>query len=322
MTRRIEITRTGGPDVLRLTKVDLPPPGEDEVRVRVEAAGLNYIDIYKRTGLYAVDLPFIPGQEGAGTIEAVGTNVSGLRPGDPVVWLAAGSYSEAMNVKADRVVKRPEGLSAEIAAASFLKGLTADMLMNQIAGTRAGDTVLVHAAAGGVGLILTRWAASLGARVIGTAGSEAKIELARRAGADAVIAYRQEDIARRVAELTGGTGVAAVFDGVGKDTFTASLDSLRPRGWMISFGNASGPVAPFAPLELARRGSLKFTRPTLFDYVADAESLTAAARRLFDAISSGNVTVEIGQRFALEDVADAHRALEGRETTGSTVLLP
>lgn len=322
MTRIVQMTEAGGPDVLRMAEIDLPPPGPGEVRVNVEAAGLNFIDVYKRTGLYPVKLPFTPGQEGAGVVTALGDGVSDLEPGDPVVWLADGSYAEAANIKADRVVKRPAGLSAETAAGSFLKGLTADMLMNRIAETRAGDFVLVHAAAGGVGRILTQWAASLGARVIGTAGSGQKADLARQSGAEAVILYRREDIAARVRELTDGQGVSAAFDGVGKATFTASLDSLKRRGWMISFGNASGPVAPFAPLELARRGSLRFTRPTLFDYVADRGEYLAAAERLFDAIKTNAVKVEIGQRYALADAAEAHRALEARATTGSTVLLP
>lgn len=318
----IRVNAHGGPETLVRESIPLPPPGPGEAQVRVQAAGVNFIDTYKRSGLYPVPPPFTPGEEGAGVVEALGEGVTGFAPGDAVVWLYSGSYAEALNVPAARLVKRPPGMDAAAAAALFLKGLTAGMLLNGIAQAQPGQSLLIHAAAGGMGSILTQWARHIGARVIGTAGSAEKAQAAKAHGADHVILYGEEDVAARVREITGGRGVDAVIDGVGAATFEASLDSLARRGWMISYGNASGVVPPFAPLELARRGSLRFTRPVLFDYIADEGDYRAAAQRLFAVVATGALKPALGARYALAGAAQAHRDLQGRRTQGSLVLVP
>jgi NADPH2:quinone reductase len=321
-TQAVRVHEFGGPDAMRLEEIELPAPGPGEAQVRHEAIGLNYIDVYHRSGLYPQERPFVLGQEAAGVVAAVGPGVRDVKPGDRVVARAAGAYAGARNLPAAELVRLPDDVSTREAAAVFLKGLTVEMLLFRIARVERGWPVLVHAAAGGVGLILTRWAAALGCEVIGTVGSEAKAALAREAGCAHVILYRDEDVADRVRELTGGAGVRAAFDAVGKATQAASLDSLARRGWYVSFGNASGPPEPIAPLELLRRGSLLMTRPSVMHYIADKAEREAAAARLFEAMRAGHVRAEVRQTFSLADVAAAHRALEARETTGATLLLP
>jgi len=324
MTHAIRIHEHGGPEVMKWETVEVGAPAEKEVRIRHTAVGVNFIDIYHRTGLYKIPLPAVIGREGAGVVEAVGSAVTGLKAGDRVAYGAAplGSYSEARLIPADRVVSIPANVTDQQAASIMLKGMTAQYLLRRTYPVKAGDTILVHAAAGGVGLILCQWAKHLGVNVIGTVGSEEKGKLAKAHGCDHVINYASEDFAARVAEITGGKKCAAVYDGVGKDTFLKSLDCLRPRGIMASFGNASGKVEPFDLGILAAKGSLYVTRPTLDTHVATREDLVATANDLFDVVGRGIVKVEINQTYALKDAAQAHRDLAARKTTGSTVLLP
>ncbi len=324
MTHAIRFHRTGGPEVLQWEEVGVGEPGPGEVRVRHAAVGLNFIDTYHRSGLYPVPLPSGIGLEGAGTVEALGPGVTHLRVGDRVAYAGGplGAYSETRLIPADRLIRLPDSLSFETGAAMMLQGLTAAYLLRRTYRVQKGDTVLIHAAAGGVGLIACQWAKALGATVIGTVSTEAKAELARAHGCDHPILYTREDFARRVRDITGGEGVPVVYDGIGKDTFTGSLDSLRPLGTMVSFGNASGPVGLIDPLLLSQKGSLFFTRPTLMHYTARRADLEALATELLGVVTSGQVKIEVHQRFPLQQAAAAHIALEGRQTTGSTVLLP
>ncbi|MBV8909920.1 MAG: quinone oxidoreductase [Gammaproteobacteria bacterium] len=320
----IRFSALGGPEVLRAEEMEPGKPGTQEVQVRHTAIGVNYIDVYDRTGLYPVTLPSGLGREAAGIITATGRGVRGLRIGDRIayVWPSPGAYSELRNVPAERVVRVPRGVSDEQAAALMLKGLTAHYLIRRTYRVARGDTILVHAAAGGVGLILCQWARALGAKVIGVVGSEAKAEVARRHGCRHVLISGRDELVGGVKSLTRGEGVAVVYDSVGKDTFMESLDCLRRLGMMVTFGNASGPVPAIEPLELTKRGSLFLTRPQLFSYIGTRKELEAAARELFGAVRSKKVRVLIGQRYPLSRAADAHRDLEGRRTTGSTVLTP
>ncbi|MEX5744873.1 quinone oxidoreductase [Massilia sp. X63] len=324
MVKAIRIAATGGPEVLAFLDVELGEPGPGEARVRHHAIGLNYIDTYYRSGLYKMALPSGLGQEGAGVVEAVGEGVTHVQPGDRVAYAGGppGAYSEARVMPASQLVRLPASIPFETAAAMMLQGLTVQYLFRQTYQLQPGQTILFHAAAGGVGLIACQWAKALGVNLIGTVGSEEKAALARAHGAAHVINYNTEDVVQRVLEITGGAKVPVVYDSVGKDTFIRSLDCLQPRGLMVSFGNASGPVPPFALTELASRGSLYITRPTLFAYAGTRPELEAMARELFDMVESGKLKIEVNQRFALADAAEAHRALEGRRTTGSTVLLP
>jgi NADPH2:quinone reductase len=323
MPRAIRIHQHGGPEVLRLEEVAVGDPGQGEARVRHNAIGVNFIDIYHRTGLYPLPLPSGLGVEAAGVVEATGAGVAHVAPGDRVAYMASpGSYAEARLVPADRLVKIPDGLADATAAAIMLKGLTVRTLIRRTHPVQAGETVLVHAAAGGVGLIMVQWLKALGATVIGTVGSEAKAEIARRHGCDHVIVYTREDFAKRVREITGGAGVPVVYDSVGKATFEGSLDALAPLGLMVSFGNASGAVPPFDIGTLAKKGSLFLTRPTIFTYVARRDDLERAAAEVFEALASGKVRVEIGGTWPLAEAAEAQRALAARETTGSLVLVP
>ena len=324
MTKAIQFHNNGGPEVLRWEEVVVNDPRPGEARVRHKACGLNMIDVYQRTGLYKVPLPSGAGTEGAGTVEAVGAGVTHVKPGDRVAYAGGplGAYSEVRTMPADRLCILPEGLTFEQGAAMMLKGLTAQYLIRQTYKVQPGDTVLFHAAAGGVGLIACQWLKALGATVIGTAGSDEKCELAKQHGADVCINYRKEMIAKRVKEITKGAGLPVVYDSVGKDTFFESLDCLRPLGLMVSFGNSSGPVPPFELAVLSQKGSLYLTRPTLMTYTAKRAALEAMSKELFDVILSGKVRIEIGQRYALKDAAQAQRDLETRKTTGSTILLP
>ena len=320
----IRFSAHGGPEVLRAEQLDPGPPAAGEAQVRHSAIGVDYIDIYDRTGLYPVTLPSGLGREAAGTIARLGRGVRGFKVGERVayVYAAPGAYCELRNVPAERLVKVPRGISDEQAAALMLKGLTAQFLIRRTYRVARGDVILVHAAAGGVGLILCQWARALGARVIGVVGSEAKAQLARKHGCWRVLVSGQDELVASVRALTKGAGVAAVYDGVGKDTFMDSLDCLRRLGILISYGNASGPPPAINPMELTRRGSLFLTRPTLFNYIATRAELEAGARELFQAVKTRKVKVVIGQRYALAQAADAHRDLESRATTGSTVLIP
>ncbi|MBP8867254.1 MAG: quinone oxidoreductase [Propionivibrio sp.] len=324
MSFAIRFHQTGGPEVLRWEEVPVGDPAADEVRLRHEAVGLNYIDTYQRSGLYPLPLPSGLGQEGAGVVEAVGKDVRDFRPGDRVAYAGGpvGAYSQQRCLPAARLLKLPESIDFRTGAAMMLQGLTTAYLLRRTYAVQAGDAVLIHAAAGGVGLIACQWARALGATVIGTVSTEAKAELARQHGCEHVILYSHEDVAARVRDITGGEGVAVVYDGVGKDTFAASLDSLRMRGMMVSFGNASGAVPPFNPLLLTQKGSLFLTRPMLAHYTANRDELLALGQELFAVVESGKVRININQTFDLADAADAHRALEARQTTGSTVLLP
>jgi NADPH:quinone reductase len=320
----IRFSAHGGPEVLRSEELDPGKPAAQEVQVRHTAIGVNYIDVYDRTGLYPVTLPSGLGREAAGVVTALGRGVRGFKVGERVAYVypVPGAYSELRNVPAERLVKVPRGISDEAAAALMLKGLTAYYLIRRTYKVSRGDTILVHAAAGGVGLILCQWARSLGARVIGVVGSDAKAELARKHGCQHVLISGRNELVAGVKELTRGAGVAVVYDAVGKDTFMESLDCLRRLGMMVTFGNASGPPPAVSPLELSKRGSLFLTRPTLFNYIASREELTAGARELFAAVRSRKVRVVIGQKYPLASAAEAHRDLEGRRTTGSTVLIP
>lgn len=325
MSKAIRIHAHGGPEVLVYEDVDPGRPGEGEVLLRQTAIGLNFIDAYYRTGLYAAPngLPLIPGGEAAGVVAEVGPGVTGLKVGDRVAYtMPVGAYCEERVVPADRLVKIPDGVSDEQAAALMLKGLTAEYLLRRTFEVKSVHTILFHAAAGGVGLIAGQWAKHLGAKTIGTVGSEEKAALARENGYDHVINYRTTDFAKAVAELTNGEKCDVVYDSVGADTFAGSLDCLKPRGLLALFGQSSGPVAPVNLGVLAQKGSLYITRPTLFTYIARRSELEAAAASLFSAVASGVIDVKINQRFALADAAKAHAALEGRATTGTTVLLP
>ena len=324
MPQAIRIYENGGPEVLRLEEVEPGKPAPGEVQIRQTAIGVNYIDVYDRTGLYPVTLPSGLGREAAGVVSALGRGVRGLRVGERVAYVfpSSGAYCEVRNVPAERVVRVPKSISDEQAAALMLKGLTAQFLIRRTYRVARGDTILVHAAAGGVGLILCQWAKALGAAVIGVVGSEAKAELARKHGCRHVLISGRDELVPSVRKLTRDVGVAAVYDAVGKDTFMESLDCLRRRGIMVTFGNASGPPPAISPLELSKRGSLFLTRPTLFHYIATRPELEAAARELFAAVRAKNVRIVIGQRYPLSRAADAHRDLEGRGTTGSTVLVP
>jgi NADPH2:quinone reductase len=321
MTHAIRVHQAGGPEVLQWEAVEAGEPGPGQVRIRQEAVGLNYIDVYHRTGLYPQPLPFTPGVEGAGVVEAVGEGVSGLQIGDRVAYGGPiGGYAEERLIDADRLVKLPDSISSEDAAAMMLQGMTARMLLRAVYDVKAGDTILVHAAAGGVGLILCQWANALGATVIGTVSTDEKAELARAHGCHHPIIYTRQDFVAEVDRITGGAKLPVVYDSVGKDTFDRSLDCLRPRGLMVSYGNSSGATPPFETAILAQKGSLFLTRPTLYHYVAARADLEQSAADLFAMVSSGKVKIEVRQRFALKDAADAHRALEARKTTGSTIF--
>ena len=321
MTKAIRVHETGGPDVLKWEDVDVPEPGAGEALVRQTAAGLNFIDTYQRSGLYPIALPAIMGNEGAGVIEAVGDGVTEVKPGDRVAYHSApGAYAEQRIVPSWLLAKLPDGISDQQGASMMLKGGTAQYLLRQTYSVQAGDTIVVHAAAGGVGLITCQWAKHLGATVIGTVGSDEKAALAKAHGCDHAIVYSREDFTARVKEITDGKGVPVVYDSVGKDTFMGSLDCLQPRGLMVSFGNASGPPDPLNVLALSQKGSLFLTRPTLGHYTPNHAAVLKVANDLFDVVSSGAVKIEINQAYALQDAAQAHRDLESRKTTGSTVL--
>jgi NADPH2:quinone reductase len=323
MPRAIRIHETGGPEVLRLEEVAVGAPGPGEARVRHTAIGVNYVDVYHRSGLYPLPLPTGIGVEGAGIVEALGAGVGHVAVGDRVAYNGPpGSYSESRVLPADRLVRVPPEIPDDVAAAVLTKGLTVQALVRRVHAVKAGDTVLVHAAAGGVGLVMVQWLKALGATVIGTVGSDAKAEVARAHGCDHVIVYTREEFPRRVREITGGAGVPVVYDSVGKVTFDGSLDCLRPFGLMVSFGNASGAVPPFDIGVLARKGSLFLTRPTVFNYIARRDDLERGAAELFEMLRSGKVKVGISRRWPLAQAAEAHRALGARETTGSLVLDP
>jgi NADPH2:quinone reductase len=325
MSHAIRIHACGDASVLRWEVVEVPAPGRGEAQVRQTAVGLNFIDVYHRTGLYPVDaLPSGLGLEGAGVVEAVGPGVSEVGLGDRVAYAGGplGAYAERRNVPAERLVRLPDSISDRQAAAMMLQGMTVEYLLRRTYPVQSGDTVLVHAAAGGVGLIACQWASHLGATVIGTVSSDHKAELARAHGCAHPIVYTREDFVGRVKEITDGTGVPVVYDSVGRDTFLGSLDCLRPRGLLVSFGQASGPVAPFDIGLLNRKGALYLTRPSLMWYTQDRAELVRSAQALFAVVGSGTVRIEINQSFPLREAAEAHRALEARETTGSTVLLP
>ena len=324
MTKAIVMTETGGPDVMQLADIELGAPAEGEVLVKNMACGLNYIDVYFRTGLYPQPLPAGLGMEGAGIVEATGPGVSHVRPGDRVAYAGRpnGAYAERRIMPADSLVLLPDSISFETAAAVMLQGLTVQYLFRRTCRLRAGDTILFHAAAGGVGLLACQWAKALGVTIIGTVGSAAKAQLAIDNGCTHVINYNEENFTLRVKEITQGRGVSVVYDSIGKDTFTGSLDCLAPLGTMVSFGSSSGPVPDFSLGELASRGSLFITRPSLLSYTAKRSDLDSMAAELFDMLASGKLKVHINQRYALADVAQAHRDLEARKTTGSSILLP
>jgi len=324
MPKAIRLYKTGGPEVLQWEEVTVGEPGQGQARVRHTAIGVNFVDTYHRSGLYPLTLPSGLGSEGAGIVEAVGPGVTHVKAGDRVAYAGGppGSYAEVRLMPADRLLKVPEGISDQQAAAMMLKGMTTQYLIRRTYKVQPGDTVLFHAAAGGVGLIACQWLKALGATVIGTVGSEPKAKLAKDHGCDHTILYNQEDFAKRVRELTDGKGVPVVYDSVGKSTFQGSLDSLRPFGLLVSFGNASGPVPPFDIGVLAPKGSLHVTRPTLNTYTATRADLEATARDLFEVVLSDKVKIEINHTYALKDAAQVHRDLESRKTTGSIVMLP
>ena len=321
MTHAIRVYETGGPEVLKWEQVQVEEPGAGQVKIRQEAAGLNFIDVYHRTGLYKQELPFTPGTEGAGVVESVGEGVSNVKKGDRVAYAGGlGGYAEDRLIDADRLVKLPDGIPTDQAAGMMLQGMTAQMLLRSVYPVKKGDTILVQAAAGGVGLVMCQWAAALGATVIGTVSTEEKAELARNHGCAHPIIYTKQDFAAEVNRITAGEKLPVVYDSVGRDTFMKSLDCLRMRGLMVSFGNASGPVDPISPLLLSQKGSLYLTRPTLFHYVATRDELEKSAHELFDMVLTGKVKIEVKQRFPLRDAAEAHSALEARKTKGSTIL--
>ena len=321
--RAIRIHQTGGPEVMKLEEVDLAAPGEGQAQVRHHAIGVNYLDVYFRAGLYPSQTPFTPGSEGAGEVVAVGPGVTNFKPGDRVAYVTTpGSYAESRNVDVKHLVALPADIAYDQAAGMMLKGLTAQYLLRQTYRVQPGDTILVHAAAGGVGQILCQWGRHLGATVIGTVGSDAKVEIAKACGAHHVINYSREDFAARVGEITNGAKCAVVYDGVGKATFPASLDCLRPFGVFASYGSASGPVDAFNLSILGGKGSLFATRPTLFTFLADRARLETMAKELFEVVGAGIVRIGISERAPLADVARVHRELEGRQTTASIVLIP
>lgn len=322
--RAVVVSRTGGPEVLELQERPEPVPGAQDLLVDVEAAGLNFIDVYQREGRYPLELPFISGGEGAGTVREVGPQVTGVRPGDRVAWamLPGTGCATAAVVPAERAVPVPDGLSSELAAAVLLQGMTAHFLCETTYPVRSGDDVLVHAAAGGVGLLLTQMVTHKGGRVIGTVSTEAKEALARGAGAAEVVRYDREDLVERVRSLTGGRGVQVAYDGVGESTFAGSLDCLAPRGMLVLFGAASGAVPPVDPMVLAGKGSLFLTRPSLAHYAADRDELLLRAGEVFAQVADGRLDVRIGARYGLEEVARAHEDLEARRTTGKSLVLP
>jgi NADPH2:quinone reductase len=323
-TKAIRVHQTGGPEVLRLEEIEVPAPGPGEALIHHTAIGVNYIDTYHRSGLYALNLPTGLGSEGAAIVEAIGPGVMEVSVGDRVAYASGpvGAYAGRRVIPADRLVRIPSSISDEQAASMMLKGLTAQYLLRRTCRVKPGDTILVHAAAGGVGIILSQWARHLGATVIGTAGSDEKVAIAKANGCTHAINYRVEKFSEAVRRITDGRGVEVVYDGVGKDTFVESLDCLAPFGLMASFGNASGPVAPFNIMLLAQKGSLFLTRPTLFTYIQRREDLVAGAEELFGVVSMGVVRVEVQQRFPLAEAARAHEELEARRTVGSTVLMP
>lgn len=325
MTGVVRVHEVGGPEVLRYENVEVGSPGPGQVLLRQTAVGLNFIDVYFRTGLYPPpQLPFVPGLEAAAVVEALGDGVRDLQVGQRVAYASPpiGAYAERRLMPADRLVALPEGISDEQAAAMMLKGMTAQYLLRRTYRVQSGQTVLFHAAAGGVGLIACQWAKHLGATVIGTVGSEAKADLARAHGCAHVIRYDREEVVARVREITGGKGVPVVYDSVGQATFERSLECLAPMGMLVSFGQSSGKIPPVDLGILSQKGSLYVTRPTLMTYTAERADLVASANELFDVVQRGAVRIEINQRFPLRDAAEAHRALEGRRTTGSTLLLP
>ena len=324
MVHAIRIHATGGPEVMQWEEVEVGAPGPGQIRLKVSAAGLNYLDTYHRSGLYKLPLPLTLGTEGSGTVTAVGDGVADIRVGDHVAYASAplGAYAEERLMQADRCVVLPAGIDDRLAAAIMLKGMTTEYLLLRTFKVQPGQTILFHAAAGGVGLLFGQWAKALGVTVIGTVGSDDKAKLARGHGYDHVINYRTENFVERVKEITKGAGVPVVYDGVGRDTWAGSLDCLQPFGMMVSFGNASGPVPPVDIGTLAAKGSLYVTRPTLVTYTAKRADLVASAKALFDVVQSGRVKVEIPQTYALKDAARAHADLEARKTTGSTLLLP
>jgi NADPH2:quinone reductase len=324
MTKAIRIKSNGGPEVMEYVDVDVSAPGPGEALIRQAACGLNFIDVYFRTGLYAQTLPAGLGMEGAGVVEAVGTGVSHVQPGDRVAYAGRppGAYAEARVLPADSLVKLPASIDFETAAAMMLQGLTVQYLLRRTFRLQGGETILFHAAAGGVGLIACQWARALGVTMIGTVGSDEKAELAKAHGCVHTINYNKENFVERVREITDGKGVPVVYDSIGKDTFTSSLDCLSPLGMLVSYGSASGAVPPFSLQELASRGSLFVTRPTLFSYTAKRDDLEMMAAELFGMVESGKIKININQRYALKDVAQAHRDLESRLTTGSSILLP
>jgi NADPH2:quinone reductase len=322
--RAIQFHETGGPDVLQLVEVATPQPGEGQVLIRHEAIGVNFIDTYFRSGLYPAKLPSPLGNEAAGVVEAVGPGVTRFKTGDRVAYASGvmGAYADFAVAPAARVVKLPDGVDARTAAAALLKGMTTEFLVRRLHRVEAGETILLHAAAGGVGQILTQWAKALGATVIATVGSQDKAERVRALGADHVILYRDQDVAAEVRRITGGAGVRVAYDAVGKDTFDGTLASLGKRGLFVSFGNASGPPPPVEAGRLMRAGSLFFTRPTMGDYLLTTEELDASAAAVFEMIGAGKVKIEIGQTFALADARKAHEALASRETIGASLLIP
>ena len=323
MTKAVRFHKTGGPEVLQLDDVQVAAPGQGQVRVRHTAIGVNFVDTYQRSGLYPMQLPQVAGNEGAGVVEQVGPGVTTLKAGDRVTYTGQiGSYCGERLLPADRLLKIPDGISDEQAASMLLKGMTVQYLIHRTYPVKAGDTVLWHAAAGGVGLIACQWLKALGVTVIGTVGSPEKAKLAKAHGADHVIDYSKENFVARVKEITGGKGVPVVYDSVGKSTWEGSLDCLRPLGMWVTFGNASGAVPPLNTLILAQKGSLFLTRPTLATYTASRADLEMTSKSLFDIVKSGKVKIEVSARYKLADAAQAHRDLEGRKTTGSVILLP
>ena len=324
MVKAIRFHKPGGPEVMQLEDIELAAPAAGQIQIRHTAIGLNYIDTYHRSGLYPLALPHGLGMEGAGTVAAVGDGVGDFAVGDRVAYAAPppGSYSEARNIEATKVVKVPDGVDDKTAAAMMLKGMTAQYLIRQVYKVQAGDTILIHAAAGGVGLIVCQWAKALGATVIGTVGSDAKAELAKANGCDHPIVYSRDDFVEKTLEITGGKKLPVVYDSIGKDTWPKSLDVLRPRGMMVSFGQSSGPIPPVDLGIFAAKGSLQFTRPTLMTFTATKAGLDEMAADLFAAVASGKVKINIEQTYALADIVKAHQDLEGRKTTGSTVILP
>jgi NADPH2:quinone reductase len=321
--RAVQFSQTGGPEVLQVVDVAEPEPKPGQVRVRHEAIGINFIDTYHRSGLYPVKLPCTPGGEAAGVVEAVGEGVTRVKAGDRVAYCGGfGAYAQTNVVSGERVVKIPAGVDTRTAAASLLKGMTVEALLRRTYPVKAGETILVHAAAGGVGQIMTQWAKAIGAVVIATVGSQEKAQMVRVLGADHVILYREQEVAEEVRRITGGAGVPVAYDSVGKDTFEGTLKSLARRGLFVSFGNASGPPDPVPPGRLAQGGSLYLTRPTLFDYIVTTAELDESVGLVFEMIASGKVKIEIGQTFPLEEARAAHEALQSRATIGASLLIP